>query len=1066
MRRIFFLKSTKAESLFVRKPLHVSSILFAQLATVIVAALCSCSLPGHDQLPPDAVKGVLDLRSWDFQRDGHARLNGEWEFIWQSFLDETTSLGTPGRVTHYTRVPGSWHNPNRDGFRFPVDGYGTYRLKVLLPANSPKLALLTGQMGTACALSLNGREIIRSGNPGKSRAESKPAYRPGLVHLSDAPGIWVLEMKCSNFHHALKAGFWSALEVGDSATMDHRWEYLVAVDWFGAGSLLIMAFYHLGLFSLRRRDRSALWFGFFCLLLALRSLSVGTYFWSRFLPLDWYWLAAKIDFLSIYLALPLMLLFLASIFPDEVHRVVVKLALFVGVGSAVFVAVTPQWIFTLSLTIFEIAIVLFGTYGVGALLVAAYRNRLGGRLFLFGFTIFFATTINDILSQQMLVSTGQYSAVGLFVFILSQAFLLSRRFTEAFVQVEDLSRSLEEQNVRLQAIDKIKDEFLANTSHELRTPLHGMIGLAESLVQGAAGPLPPEAHRSLGMIISSGKRLNSLVGDILDFQKLRYRDISLQIRPIDLSSLTDIVIAVSKPLTHQKPIEITNEIDADISAVAADENRLQQILHNLIGNAVKFTSEGRVTVTARAAEDMVEVSVTDTGPGIPSDKHEIIFQSFEQADTSTEREFGGTGLGLSITRHLVELHGGTISVESSPGHGARFFFTLPAAAGSPEILKMHPVSEMAMPMEVATTGGHAHNGHRAVVLVVDDEPVNRQVLSNVLAMRNFTVREAADGPLALALLEKEKPDAVLLDIMMPRMNGFEVCRAIRQRFTAAELPVVFLSARNRPDDIVTGLDAGGSDYLPKPFSVPELLARINAHIHLKEAHDQAVNLRDQLGRQEKLAAIGNMAAGIVHDLRNPLTLIRGFVEMADEDHLGKKSRQAYLSEINVAAARIGDMVQDLLDYSRGGMSVHLTSNDAASYLLRVESILRPVFDERNLTFSIQQSGAGNLQLDPDRFLRVFTNIAANAADAMQAGGSFTVRLRWEDDGAVIELEDTGQGIPDSIQSTLFEPFVTHGKNHGTGLGMAVVKSIVEAHGGRISFETSAKGTTFTIVLPP
>lgn len=1007
------------------------------------------------------------MREWNFQSDGAVHLRGEWEFFWHSFHpDPSPAAASDISNMHFVKVPGSWHDTHADGSSFPVEGYGTYRLKVLLPPQSPELALLMGQMGTACVLSLNGREIIRSGSPGKTRAESHPAYRPGLVHISDPMRAWMLEMKCSNFHHALKAGFWSSLELGEAASMDHSWEYLVAVDWFGAGSLLIMGLYHLGLYSLRRRDRSALWFGLFCLLISVRSLSIGTYFISRILPLDWFWVAAKIDFLSIYLALPLMMLFLRSIFPDEVHRTVVNLSVVAGAGSAIFVTLTPQWIYTLSLTAFEIAIVLFGTYGVGALCVAAYRNKLGGRLFLFGFLVFFATTINDILSQQMIVSTGQYSAIGLFVFILSQAFLLSRRFAEAFVQVEDLSRNLENQNERLQAIDKIKDEFLANTSHELRTPLHGMIGLAESLLQGAGGQLPPGAERSLGMIISSGRRLNSLVGDILDFQKLRYRDITLQIRSIDLSALADLVIAVSTPLIRHKPIDIRNEIDARIPAVAADENRLQQILHNLIGNAVKFTSEGSVTLSAVQSDGMVEVSVTDTGPGIPSDKHDIIFQSFEQADSSTEREYGGTGLGLSITRHLVELHGGRISVESSPGQGARFFFTLPLSDARPDALTTPLVLENNNAHETLRTEEIPRNGNGTVIMVVDDEPVNRQVLSSVLTARSFSVVEAGDGPSALALMEKQKPDTVLLDIMMPRMNGFEVCRAIRQRFTAAELPVLFLSARNRPDDIVTGLDAGGSDYLPKPFSVPELLARINAHIHLKEAHGQAVKLRGELARQEKLAAIGNMAAGIVHDLRNPLTLISGFVEMADEDNLGKESRQGYLTQISEAAARINDMVHDLLDYSRGELSVHFVPIDAETYLSRVTQILGAMFEARKIGFTHRRTGTGNIRLDPDRFLRVLTNIATNAADAMKDGGTFEIRLHVHSDRTVFELEDTGPGIPESIRDTLFDPFVTLGKDHGTGLGMAIVKSIVEAHQGRISFETSANGTTFTLILPP
>src|SRR5262249_1428914 len=154
--------------------------------------------------------------------------------------------------------------------------------------DSGPLALITGQMGTACTFHLNGKEITRAGDPGKTREESHPAYRPAYILINSPPEVWDLVVRCSNFHHSLKSGFWSSIELGTASEMGHRREYLVAVDWFGAGSLLIMGLYHIGLFSLRTKDRSALWFGIFCILIAVRSLSIGTFFISRILPLDWF----------------------------------------------------------------------------------------------------------------------------------------------------------------------------------------------------------------------------------------------------------------------------------------------------------------------------------------------------------------------------------------------------------------------------------------------------------------------------------------------------------------------------------------------------------------------------------------------------------------------------------------------------------------------------------------------------------------------------------------------------------------------------------------------------------
>ena len=242
----------------------------------------------------------------------------------------------------------------------------------------------------------------------------------------------------------------------------------------------------------------------------------------------------------------------------------------------------------------------------------------------------------------------------------------------------DKERQLTE---RLQTIDRLKDQFLANTSHELRTPLNGIIGLAESLKDGASGELPAEARGDLNLIVHSGKRLTNLVNDLLDFSKLKNHELVLQQKPIDLYSIVDVVLLLSRSLAKDKSIELINEVDPQLPLVEADENRLQQILNNLVSNGIKFTEEGSVRVSARQEGQQVVVQVRDTGIGIPKEKFATIFQEFEQADGSISREFGGTGLGLTITKQLVEAHGGTIALDSTVGEGSVFSFSLPISEG-------------------------------------------------------------------------------------------------------------------------------------------------------------------------------------------------------------------------------------------------------------------------------------------------------------------------------------------------------------------------------------------------
>ncbi len=416
--------------------------------------------------------------------------------------------------------------------------------------------------------------------------------------------------------------------------------------------------------------------------------------------------------------------------------------------------------------------------------------------------------------------------------------------------------SIVEKIVALEHADQLKDDFLANTSHELRTPLNGIIGLGDSLLSGVGGELNPIQAENIKMMVQSGQRLTNLVNDILDFSKMRHHELQLQLQPVELKSLVNLVISVSRPLVGQKPIALHNALPPELPLVQADENRLQQILTNLIGNAIKFTHEGTITVDAEVHNDQVRVAVQDTGIGISAKQQAQIFRSFEQADGSIAREYGGTGLGLSVSKQLVELHQGTLEVESEAEHGSTFYFTLPQAPQSQAPQSQAPQSQapqssvespsVGLPfqepdMAVVSPTAMRHDStplmgrHEKTVLIVDDELVNIQVLTNHLHLNRYDVLTAQNGFQALDLLQSHTPDLVLLDLMMPRMSGYDVCQKIREQHSASRLPVIILTAKNQVSDLVKGLDCGANDYLSKPFHKEELMARVQCHIQLKEA---------------------------------------------------------------------------------------------------------------------------------------------------------------------------------------------------------------------------------------
>jgi len=602
------------------------------------------------------------------------------------------------------------------------------------------------------------------------------------------------------------------------------------------------------LLSANRQEKSSyLSFGGLAILIALYTLARSdliTLFIRNHIVLDYS------HYISFYLMPVSACNFFEGMFSSGYKKIIQRLGQIhlAYAVIALFLLVT-QWV-TWSSTVLPAQILLLSSSLI-LLTISIKTSRKTSwdyKLFATGFCSLTFCVIHDVLIY-IFEPVHWYHKIypwGTLIFILCLGFILERRFDEARKRLQAYAVELEKNNAELQKVNQLKDEFLANTSHELKTPLNGIIGIAESLIDGATGKLSQKTRFNLSLIVSSGKRLSQLVNDLLDFSQLKHKNIELKIQAVGMREITNVVLMLSQPLVGQKKLQLINKIDRELPAVDADENRLQQILYNLVGNAIKFTPSGTVEVTAIPVDSELEITVADTGIGIPADKIDRVFESFEQADGSIAREYGGAGLGLAVTKQLVQLHKGRIWIESTQGVGSRVTFTLPLSKSKVESRPPEQVSKVqALSIVIETPDDAVLEQEELVptfggfqILIVDDEPVNLQVLVNHLSLQNYGITQAASGMEALEIIDQGfKPDIILLDIMMPKMTGYELCQKIRERFPANELPVVLLTAKNQVSDLVEGFSSGANDYLTKPVSKNELLARIKTHIRLAKINE-------------------------------------------------------------------------------------------------------------------------------------------------------------------------------------------------------------------------------------
>lgn len=418
------------------------------------------------------------------------------------------------------------------------------------------------------------------------------------------------------------------------------------------------------------------------------------------------------------------------------------------------------------------------------------------------------TLTGVVVSHELVLLPTVATASPRFVMLMRVGLLVSG----VFLFGQAFARERERGVAEFERLSRAKAVFLANVSHEIRTPMNGVLGLTEAML---LEELPPSLRERLGLVQRSGQSLVALINDLLDLSKVEAGKVRIERARFDLQVLLSDLTRLYQPLAAQKGLEFSTQVDAVPEQVTGDSLRLRQVLSNLLGNALKFTERGTVSlvVTRGDVPAGVRFEVRDTGIGIAADALPRLFTPFEQADASTTRRFGGTGLGLSLSRDLVELMGGTLDVETAPGVGSVFTFELALPVAPSSSASLAPVTSAA-PRPSPTA---------APVLIVDDNAINLKVASALVERAGYRVVTATNGLDALDHVLRGPLTAVLMDCHMPVMDGFEATERIRDLSgPAASLPIVALTASTLPEELEACRRSGMNHCLTKPVSFTAL----------------------------------------------------------------------------------------------------------------------------------------------------------------------------------------------------------------------------------------------------
>jgi signal transduction histidine kinase len=678
------------------------------------------------------------------------------------------------------------------------------------------------------------------------------------------------------------------------------------------------------------------------------------------------------------------------------------------------------------------------------------------------------------------------------------------------------ARAYEQERKRAESLaelDRAKTTFFSNVSHELRTPLTLMLGPIEDELREH-----PETRARLEPAHRNSLRLLRLVNQLLDFSRIEAGCVQMAFEPTDLAAYTTELASGFRPAMENAGLEFIVDCPSLPGAVQLDRDVWEKVVLNLLSNAFKFTPNGRIKVELRPCPAGVELTVSDTGLGVPAGELPRLFERFHRVRRAGARTHEGTGIGLALVHELVRLHGGEIRVSSTEGKGTAFTVILPIAPPTSK-----EPSDPARPPASATAGtasflqeanrwrpeqsedngssnsdgedGPGESGNTAHILIAEDNADMRQYVTRLLR-KHYRVTAVADGQAALDAIRTKRPDLVLSDIMMPVMDGFELLRELRAQPETSTIPVILLSARAGEEARIEGISRQADDYLVKPFSSRELLARVSTHLGFTKARQEAEAAlresekkyrdsfeREKAARQETENAMrvkDHFLATLSHELRtplNPVLLIAS--DAATNLDLPEEIRAQFeviLKNVEVEAQLIDDLL-DLSRISHGKLNMKMREIDAHRVLQEALQTIQGQIQQKRIKVAVDfKAEQSVISADSVRLQQIFWNVLRNAVKFTPEEGKISIKTfptKWQC-GFGVTITDSGIGMTPEELSSAFLPFSQgdHTRERfanygGLGLGLAISQKLVELHSGNISAMSDGRGhgASFTMEFP-